>query len=79
MKIISVLAVVSLAISSVWGSAQIVSSSNLAMKREKRVDTLMKSYHRTTGQNSALTEDVFKSTSQQISSQTLSGVTSNIS
>lgn len=54
--------------------AQLSASGELAAKIEKRINTLMKSYHQSTGQADATLEDVFKQTSSSIASQTISGL-----
>lgn len=54
--------------------AQLSASGELAAKIEKRINTLMKSYHQSTGQSDATLEDVFKQTSSSIASQTISGL-----
>lgn len=54
--------------------AQLSAGAELAEKIEKRIDSLMKLYHQSTGQQDAVLEDVFQKTSSSIASQTLSGV-----
>lgn len=54
--------------------AQLSASAELVGKIEKRINTLMKTYHQSTGQNDATVEDVFRQTSSSIASQTVSGV-----
>jgi hypothetical protein len=54
--------------------AQLIADAALAEKIEKRINSLMKVYHQSTGQGDATLEDVFQKTSSSIASQTISGV-----
>lgn len=54
--------------------AKLLASADLAQKLEKMINTVMKSYHQSTGQNDAQLEDVFRQVSSSIASETLSGV-----
>lgn len=54
--------------------AKLSASAELAGKLQKMINTTMKAYHQSTGQNDAELEDVFRQVSTSIASETLSGV-----